>query len=262
MATILDTIMARKAEEVAALKSATSEAVLLTRAQGHIARGFERALLAKAVAGDSAVIAEIKRASPSKGIIREDFQPALHASQYQAGGAACLSVLTDRDFFQGADDYLLAARAACDLPVLRKDFVCDSYQVVEAAALGADCVLLIMAVLDDAQAASLQQCATDLGLDTLVEVHDGHELDRALALPSGILGINNRDLRSFTTSLQTTIELLPRIPADRFVVTESGILNAADVAQMHAHDVRGFLVGEAFMRQPDPGQALAGLFGE
>ena len=258
--TILDTIMARKADEVQALKAQVSEAELHQRATTQTPRGFEAALAAKAAAGHSAVIAEIKRASPSKGIIREDFQPAVHARQYQDGGAACLSVLTDKDFFQGADEYLLAARAACDLPVLRKDFVCDTYQVVEAAALGADCVLLIMAVLDDVQARELQQCATDLGLDTLVEVHDGHELDRALALDSGILGINNRDLRTFETRLQTTIDLLPRIPPQRFVVTESGILTADDVAFMHQHDLRGFLVGEAFMRDDDPGRALARLF--
>ena len=260
MATILDTIMARKAEEVAARQAQVSIAALEEKAAVQKTRGFEAALQAKVRGGQSAVIAEIKRASPSKGIIREDFQPALHAKQYQTGGAACLSVLTDVDYFQGADDYLIAARNACDLPVLRKDFVYDPYQVVEAAALGADCVLLIMAVLSDEQARELQSVATALGMDSLVEVHDGQELDRALALPSGILGINNRNLHTFETSLQTTIGLLDRVPAGRMLVTESGILNAEDVKLMRDHNIHGFLVGEAFMRQADPGQAMASLF--
>ena len=260
MATILDTIMARKAEEVAARQAQVSIDALEEKAAAQKTRGFEAALQAKVRAGQSAVIAEIKRASPSKGIIREDFQPALHARQYQSGGAACLSVLTDVDYFQGADDYLIAARNACELPVLRKDFVYDPYQVVEAAALGADCVLLIMAVLSDDQAQELQAVATELGMDSLVEVHDGQELDRALALPSGILGINNRNLHTFETSLQTTIGLLDRIPEGRMLVTESGILAAEDVKLMRDHDIHGFLVGEAFMRQADPGQAMASLF--
>lgn len=260
MATILDTIMARKVEEVAARQAQVSIAALEAKAAAQKTRGFEAALQAKVGTGQSAVIAEIKRASPSKGIIREDFQPALHAKQYQSGGAACLSVLTDVDYFQGADDYLIAARNACDLPVLRKDFVYDPYQVVEAAALGADCILLIMAVLSDEQAKELQSLATDLGMDSLVEVHDGQELDRALALPSGILGINNRNLHTFETSLQTTIGLLDRIPAGRMLVTESGILTREDVKLMRDHDIHGFLVGEAFMRQADPGQAMASLF--
>lgn len=260
MATILDTIMARKAEEVAARQAQVSIDALKEKAAAQKTRGFEAALQAKVRAGQSAVIAEIKRASPSKGIIREDFQPALHAKQYQSGGAACLSVLTDVDYFQGADDYLIAARNACELPVLRKDFVYDPYQVVEAAALGADCVLLIMAVLSDDQAQELQAVATELGMDSLVEVHDGQELDRALALPSGILGINNRNLHTFETSLQTTIGLLDRIPEGRMLVTESGILAAEDVKLMRDHDIHGFLVGEAFMRQADPGQAMASLF--
>ena len=260
MATILDTIMARKAEEVAARQAQVSIDALKEKAAAQKTRGFEAALQAKVRAGQSAVIAEIKRASPSKGIIREDFQPALHAKHYQSGGAACLSVLTDVDYFQGADDYLIAARNACELPVLRKDFVYDPYQVVEAAALGADCVLLIMAVLSDDQAQELQAVATELGMDSLVEVHDGQELDRALALPSGILGINNRNLHTFETSLQTTIGLLDRIPEGRMLVTESGILAAEDVKLMRDHDIHGFLVGEAFMRQADPGQAMASLF--
>lgn len=260
MATILDTIMARKVEEVAARQAQVSIAELEAKAAAQKTRGFESALQAKVGTGQSAVIAEIKRASPSKGIIREDFQPALHAKQYQSGGAACLSVLTDVDYFQGADDYLIAARNACDLPVLRKDFVYDPYQVVEAAALGADCILLIMAVLSDEQAKELQSLATVLGMDSLVEVHDGQELDRALALPSGILGINNRNLHTFETSLQTTIGLLDRIPVGRMLVTESGILTCEDVKLMRDHDIHGFLVGEAFMRQADPGQAMASLF--
>ena len=260
MATILDTIMARKVEEVAARQAQVSIAALEEKAARQKTRGFEAALQAKVAAGQSAVIAEVKRASPSKGIIREDFQPALHAKQYQSGGAACLSVLTDVDYFQGADDYLIAARNACQLPVLRKDFVYDPYQVVEAAALGADCILLIMAVLSDEQARELQSVATEFGMDSLVEVHDGQELDRALGLPSGILGINNRNLHTFETSLQTTIGLLDRIPAGRMLVTESGILNADDVKLMRDHDIHGFLVGEAFMRQADPGQAMASLF--
>lgn len=260
MATILDTIMARKAEEVAERLSRVSLGQLESQAQGHQGRGFEAALQAKVAAGQSAVIAEIKKASPSKGVIREDFQPAIHAKQYQAGGAACLSVLTDVDYFQGHDDYLVQARAACDLPVLRKDFVCDPYQVVEAAALQADCVLLIMAVLSDDQAAQLQSVAREYGMDTLVEVHDQAELERALRLPSGILGINNRNLHTFETSLDTTIGLLNQIPDERFVVTESGILTRDDVETMRAHQVHGFLVGEAFMRQPDPGISLGQLF--
>lgn len=260
MATILDTIMARKAEEVAERLSRVSLGQLESQAQGHQGRGFEAALQAKVAAGQSAVIAEIKKASPSKGVIREDFQPAIHAQQYQAGGAACLSVLTDVDYFQGHDDYLVQARAACDLPVLRKDFVCDPYQVVEAAALQADCVLLIMAVLSDDQAAQLQSVAREYGMDTLVEVHDQAELERALRLPSGILGINNRNLHTFETSLDTTIGLLNQIPDERFVVTESGILTRDDVETMRAHQVHGFLVGEAFMRQPDPGISLGQLF--
>ena len=260
MSTILDTIMARKAQEVAERSSRTPLSELESRAASLTPRGFEAALMGKVSAGHSAVIAEIKKASPSKGIIREDFQPALHAQQYQSAGAACLSVLTDVDYFQGHDDFLIQARAACDLPALRKDFVCDVYQVVEAAALGADCILLIMAVLSDQQALELQSAATELGMDTLVEVHDREELHRALRLPRGVLGINNRNLHTFEVSLDNTLALLDDIPANRFVVTESGIATPQDVAKMRSHDVHGFLVGEAFMRQPQPGECLAELF--
>lgn len=260
MSTILDTIMQRKAQEVTERQRQRPLSELERLAHGHQGRGFESALKSKVAQGQPAVIAEIKKASPSKGVIREDFQPALHAQQYQAGGAACLSVLTDVDYFQGADEYLRAARSACQLPALRKDFVCDPYQVVEAAVLEADCVLLIMAVLSDAQAQELQATASQFGMDTLVEVHDRQELSRALDLPGGVLGINNRNLHTFETRLQTTLDLLPDIPADRFVVTESGILSRQDVLMMRQHQVNGFLVGEAFMRQPDPGQCLAELF--
>lgn len=260
MSTILDTIMQRKSQEVAERLSQVSLSELEQRAALHSPRGFEAALNRKVQAGQAAVIAEIKKASPSKGVIRENFQPALHAQQYQAAGAACLSVLTDVDYFQGHDDYLVQARGACDLPALRKDFVYDPYQVVEAAALGADCVLLIMAVLSDQQALELGSIAHAYGMDTLVEVHDRTELERALQLPRGILGINNRNLHTFEVSLDNTLSLLPQIPADRFVVTESGIATRSDVALMREHHVHGFLVGEAFMRQPQPGECLAELF--
>jgi indole-3-glycerol phosphate synthase len=206
-----------------------------------------------------AVIAEIKKASPSKGVIRVDFDPAMIARSYQAGGATCLSVLTDRQFFQGANDHLVRARAHCNLPVLRKDFIVDTWQVLEAAAIGADCILLIVAALADGQLADLEACARDAGLDVLVEVHDADELQRALRLRSRLVGINNRDLRSFEVSLQTTLSLLDQVPADRLLVTESGILRADDVMSMRDHGVHAFLVGEAFMRAPDPGVALQAL---
>lgn len=260
MATILDTIMQRKAQEVAERSLVRSLGQLEEQAQGHRGRGFEAALKAKVDQGLPAVIAEIKKASPSKGVIRENFRPALHARQYESAGAACLSVLTDIDFFLGADEYLVQARDACSLPALRKDFVFDPYQVIEAAALQADCVLLIMAVLSDDQALELQALASQFGMDTLVEVHDEAELIRALQLPSGILGINNRNLHTFETSLKTTLGLLEQIPDDRFVVTESGILETKDVDLMREHQVNGFLVGEAFMRKSDPGAELAELF--
>jgi indole-3-glycerol phosphate synthase len=226
-----------------------------------LTRDFEGALRAKIAAGRAAVIAEVKKASPSKGVLREDFIPADIAQSYAEHGAACLSVLTDRQFFQGQADYLKQARASCDLPVLRKDFMVDPYQVYEARAMGADCILLIAACLDDAQMADLEAIARSLDMAVLVEVHDGAELDRALHLKTPLVGINNRNLRSFEVSLATTLDLLPRVPADRLLVTESGILGAADVQTMRAAGVNAFLVGEAFMRAPDPGAALASLFG-
>jgi len=223
-------------------------------------RGFEAALRSKINAGGAGVIAEVKKASPSKGVLREHFEPASIASSYAAHGAACLSVLTDQRFFQGADAYLQQARAACALPVLRKDFMVDEFQVVQARALGADCILLIVACLDDAQMADLEACARALGMDVLVEVHDGAELDRALRLRTRLVGINNRNLRTFDVTLDTTLGLLPRVPADRLLVTESGITGVADVQRMRAAGVHAFLVGEAFMRAPEPGVALAKLF--
>jgi indole-3-glycerol phosphate synthase len=206
------------------------------------------------------VIAEVKKASPSKGVLRQHFVPAEIAVGYERGGAACLSVLTDERFFLGAAAYLQQARAACALPVLRKDFMIDEHQVVEARALGADCILLIAACLDDAHLADLEACAMGLGMDVLVEVHDGAELDRALRLKTTLVGINNRNLRSFVVTLETTLALLPRVPADRLLVTESGILERADVQRMRQAGVHAFLVGEAFMRAADPGTALADLF--
>ncbi len=224
-------------------------------------RGFTAAIRSRVDEGRPAVIAEIKRASPSKGVLRADFDPAAIAASYERAGAACLSVLTDRPFFQGAPEFLVQARAACSLPVLRKEFIIDEYQVAESRALGADAILLIVAALEDARLAALEACARDYGLDVLVEVHDSPELERALALSTPLIGINNRNLRTFGVSLHTTIELLPRVPADRVVVTESGILAQRDVAQMRRHGVNAFLVGEAFMRSPDPGAALTALFG-
>ncbi len=223
-------------------------------------RGLAAALQTRVAAGQQAVIAEIKKASPSKCVLREDFRPAEIARSYDRGGAACLSVLTDRDFFQGGDTYLQEARAACRLPVIRKDFILDPYQVLEARLLGADCILLIAACLDDTPMAELNAQALELGMDVLIEVHDRAELERALALPGKLIGINNRDLRSFRVSLDTTLGLLDAIPPERLLVTESGILSAADVALMRAHGVHAFLVGEAFMRAPDPGAALGQLF--
>ena len=261
MSDILERILAKKAEEIAAAKAARPpEDVEAAARTASPARDFEGALRRRIADGRPAVIAEVKKASPSKGVIREDFDPAAIAACYERGGAACLSVLTDRTFFQGAPEYLAAARGACSLPLLRKEFVVDPYQVAESRALGADAILLIVAALDDARLASLAAQARDLGMAVLVEVHDERELDRALALPHAILGVNNRNLRDFSVSLQTTIALLPRIPAGRIVVTESGILAQRDVAQMRRHGVNAFLVGEALMRAPDPGAALAALF--
>ena len=261
MSTILDTILARKREEVAARRERTSLFELKARAaSAPPLRGFADAVAAKIAAGQAAVIAEVKKASPSKGVIRADFDPAAIARSYADGGAACLSVLTDVDFFQGADEYLVAARDACALPVLRKDFIVDAYQLYEARVLGADCVLLIAAALDDAQLSEYAFIADELGMDVLVEVHDLDELERALPIPARLLGINNRNLKTFEVSLQTTLELKVAVPADRVLVTESGILARADVALMRDNAIHAFLVGEAFMRQPDPGAALSALF--
>ncbi|WP_413615075.1 indole-3-glycerol phosphate synthase TrpC [Halomonas cupida] len=259
--TILTRILVRKDEEVASRQQQVSEQQLLARAAGQSApRGFVSALAGCIREGDPAVIAEIKKASPSKGLIREDFHPAEIAAQYEQGGAACLSVLTDADFFQGHEDFLVEARNACSLPVIRKDFIVHGYQVSEARAIGADCILLIVAALEDAQMKDLHQQATELGMDVLVEVHDALELERALALDLSLVGINNRDLHTFNTRLETTLELLPRVPPDVTVITESGIHTRDDVLRMREHDVHGFLVGEAFMRQDDPGEGLRSLF--
>ena len=261
MSTILDTILARKREEVAARRQQVSQFELNTRAaSAPSVRGFADAVASKIAVGLPAVIAEVKKASPSKGVIRADFDPAAIARSYAAGGAACLSVLTDVDFFQGSDAYLQQARAACELPVLRKDFIVDAYQVYEARVLGADCVLLIAAALDDVQLSEFAFIAADLGMDVLLEVHDLDELERALPVPARLLGINNRNLKTFDVTLQTTLDLQHAVPADRVLVTESGILAPADVALMRNADVHAFLVGEAFMRQPDPGTALRELF--
>ncbi|MEQ9465350.1 MAG: indole-3-glycerol phosphate synthase TrpC [Haliea sp.] len=261
VSTILRRILARKQEEVAEGRAQQSLADLESRISEQSAtRGFAAALQKSVAQAQPAVIAEVKKASPSRGVIREDFQPGQIAESYQRGGAACLSVLTDVDFFQGANTYLEQARAACELPVLRKDFTVDVWQVVEARAIGADAVLLIVAALEDAQMQELAAAAGAYGLDVLVEVHDRAELERALRLTTPLLGINNRDLHSFDTSLQTTIDLLPHIPADRVVVTESGIHTAEDVALMRDAGVFSFLVGEAFMRAPEPGDRLRELF--
>jgi indole-3-glycerol phosphate synthase len=272
---ILQKILATKAIEVQQAQAQMSQAAIEQalrvisvdqhpgiQSQDHAPRGFERALRTKIAANQPAVIAEIKKASPSKGVMRENFNPAEIAGQYARAGAACLSVLTDRDYFQGHADYLKAARRSCALPVLRKDFMVDAYQVYEARYWGADAILLIVAALSDAQLAELETVALNLDMDVLVEIHDGDELDRALKLQSPLLGINNRNLRTFETSLQTTLDLLPRVPSDRLLITESGILAPSDVTLMREHGVHGFLVGEAFMRQPDPGQALQSLFTE
>lgn len=258
---ILKKILAVKREEVAAALSLKPLADARAAAEAQAKpRDFVGAIRGKLAAGQSAVIAEIKKASPSKGVIRADFQPAEIAADYAAHGAACLSVLTDRPFFQGAPEYLQAARAACELPVLRKDFLVDAHQVYEARAMGADAILLIASALDLPTMRDFEAIAKTLGLAVLVEVHDGDELEAALQLETPLIGINNRNLRTFEVSLQTTLDLLPRIPGGRIVVTESGILAAGDVELMRRHNVHTFLVGEAFMRQSHPGQALAALF--
>ena len=265
MSDILNKILAVKADEVAAAKQARSLASLRSEVESDRSaraglRGFEASLRGKIAAGRAGVIAEVKKASPSKGILRADFEPAQIARSYAGHGAACLSVLTDVQFFQGAPAYLQQARAACKIPVLRKDFMIDPYQVYEARSWGADAILLIVSALDHGLMADLEACARELGMDVLVEVHDGDELDAALKLKTPLLGINNRNLRTFETTLQTTLDLLARIPQDKLVVTESGILNADDVKRMRDADVHAFLVGEAFMRAPDPGVELERIF--
>jgi len=268
MSDVLQKIMAVKAVEVAqalterplAQVRREAEATLTDPADLLRPRGFEAAMRSSILQGHAAVIAEVKKASPSKGVLREHFEPAAIAASYQQGGASCLSVLTDVSFFQGSPAFLKAARAACSLPVLRKDFLFDPYQVYEARSWGADCILLIVAVLDDARLADLEACALSLGMDVLVEVHDAAELDRALRLRTPLVGVNNRNLRTFEVSLDTTLSQLSRIPSDRLPVTESGILSRADVLTMRAAGVDAFLVGEAFMRAPEPGEALRALF--
>jgi indole-3-glycerol phosphate synthase len=261
MSDILNRIVDVKHKELAVARARRPEA----RLRDDIAaqpgtRGFASALRANIAAGQPAVIAEVKKASPSKGVIRPHFVPAEIAASYARHGAACLSVLTDEHFFHGSAAYLREARAACSLPVLRKDFMIDTYQVLEARAMGADCILLIAACLGDGQMAELEDCASGLGMDVLVEVHDADELVRALRLKTGLVGINNRNLRSFEVTLDTTLGLQPRVPADRLLVTESGIADRADVQRLRAAGVHAFLVGEAFMRAPDPGVALEALF--
>lgn len=260
--TVLEKILARKAEEVAERRARVSLGELESQAKlADAPRGFANALIAQAKLKQPAVIAEVKKASPSKGVIREHFVPAEIAASYEKGGATCLSVLTDIDYFQGSDLFLQQARAACKLPVIRKDFMVDPYQIVEARALGADCVLLIVSALDDVKMAELAAVAKSVGLDVLVEVHDGDELERALkTLDTPLVGVNNRNLHTFEVSLENTLDLLPRIPRDRLVITESGIVNRADVELMEISGVYSFLVGETFMRAENPGAELQRLF--
>ncbi len=261
MSDILQKILAVKAQEVAAARAQQSLAAVQAAAAAQSpARDFAGALRAKVAAGQPAVIAEIKKASPSKGVIRADFQPAEIAASYAQHGAACLSVLTDEPFFQGSPAYLQQARAACDLPVLRKDFMVDTYQIYQARAMGADAILLIAAALSLGQMQEFEALAHTLGMAVLVEVHNGEELDAALQLTTPLIGVNNRNLRTFEVSLQTTLDLQARIPAERLLVTESGILTRDDVALMRGNGVHAFLVGEAFMRAPVPGEALAQVF--
>jgi indole-3-glycerol phosphate synthase len=265
MSDILNKILAVKADEVAAAKKQRSLQSLRGEVEGDKElraglRGFEASLRRKIEAGHAGVIAEVKKASPSKGVLRADFRPAEIAASYAQAGAACLSVLTDVNFFQGANAYLQQARAACAIPVLRKDFMVDMYQVYEARAMGADCILLIVAALDHGLMAEMEACAHELGMDVLIESHDGEELTAALKLKSRLIGINNRNLRTFDVTLDTTLNLLSRIPPERMVITESGIMTPADVQRMRERDVHAFLVGEAFMRAPDPGTELRKLF--
>jgi len=261
MSDILDKIVAVKREEVAAAVMQKSLAVVRADAESRVlTRDFEGAMRARIAAGQAAVIAEIKKASPSKGVLRADFIPADIAQSYAEHGAACLSVLTDKQFFQGSVDFLKQARASCDLPVLRKDFMIDTYQVYEARAMGADAILLIAACLDDAQMAEMEAVARSLDMAVLVEVHDKAELERALKLKTRLVGINNRNLKTFEVSLQTTLDMLPDVPADRLLVTESGIQTPEDVLRMREAKVNAFLVGEAFMRSSEPGEALSKLF--
>ena len=265
MADILQRILQVKAQELAAARATVSEAALLAQIKNQPAdqapRGFAQALRNKQAAGAPAVISEVKRASPSKGLLRDPFVPADIAKDYAAHGAACLSVLTDVAFFQGDPQHLTEARAACSLPVLRKDFMIDPYQVLQARSWGADCILLIVAALSNDQLRELESAAFSLGMDVLVEVHDADEFDRALSCcRSPLLGVNNRNLRTFETRLETTLDLLPHLPADRMLITESGILSRADVTRMRAAGINAFLVGEAFMRADSPGAALNALF--
>jgi indole-3-glycerol phosphate synthase len=265
MSDILEKIVAVKREEVAAaLKKRSLEAIRFDAESRVLTRDFTGALRAKIAAGEAAVIAEVKKASPSKGVLRADFVPADIAQSYAEGdgkvSAACLSVLTDRQFFQGGIDYLKQARASCELPVLRKDFIVDAYQVYESRAIGADAILLIAASLDDGQMLEFEAIAAGLGMAVLVEVHDAAELERALKLRTPLIGVNNRNLRTFEVSVQTTLDLLPKVPADRLLVTESGITSREEVAKLRAAGIHAFLVGEAFMRANEPGEALADLF--
>jgi len=266
MSDILKKILDVKADEVSAAKKYRDFASLRREVESDGEarkglRGFEASLRAKIVAGHAAVIAEVKKASPSKGVLRPDFRPAEIAASYAGHGAACLSVLTDVQFFQGAPEYLQQARAACSIPVLRKDFIIDPYQVYQARSWGGDCILLIVAALDHGLMAELEACAHELGMGVLVEVHNEEELNAALCLKTALLGINNRNLRTFETTLQTTLDLLPRISPDKLVVTESGILTKDDIQRMRDANVNAFLVGEAFMRAPEPGAELGRLFG-
>ena len=257
---VLKKILAKKQQEITERSAKVSiEDLKKTILTASAPRGFIQAINQKISNGQAAVIAEVKKASPSKGLLRENFQPADIAKSYQQGGAACLSVLTDKDFFQGSEDYLKQARAACDLPVLRKDFIIDTYQVYEARAIDADCILLIVAALDDQKLLELHNLATELGMDVLVEVHDASELERALKLDLALVGVNNRNLRTFETSLKTTLDLLALVPANVTVVSESGLHKKEHIQMLRENKVNAFLIGEAFMREENPGQALKDL---